>query len=74
MVFTVEISETTADTLVVDILRSSLRHIRQDIERLNSKSALMEHETQDLADACDMQGHLVAVIRYYLPPDKWDSI
>lgn len=74
MPFTVEISETTADALVVDILRNSLKYVRHDIERLTSKGALMEYEVQDLSDARLMETHMSAVIRYYLPPDKWDTI
>lgn len=74
MAFTVEISELTADALVVDILRNSLKYVRHDIERLSNKSALMEHEVQDLSDAQVMETHMQAVIRYYLPPDKWDCV
>ena len=71
MAFTVEISENTADALVVDILTNNLKYLRQDILRLSSKGSLLEHEVQELTDARNMEAHMMAVIRYYLPPDKW---
>jgi hypothetical protein len=74
MAFQVEISDHTADALVVDILRTNLTCIRNDIERLTSKAKLMEFESEDLKESQDLEQALIKVIRYYTTPDKWESI
>lgn len=74
MAFTVDISEETADRLVVDILTNSLRYLRADIERLRSKATLLDFETEDLANFAALEQQFVGVIRYYTPPDKWSTI
>jgi hypothetical protein len=65
----VQISQHTADALVVDVLKNSLKHVRATIQRLRTQDTLMYYETHDLQQALVMEEHLTAVIRYYLPPD-----
>lgn len=65
----VPISSHTADALVVEILKNSLKHVRACIQRLRTQDSLMYYETHDLEQALAMEEHLTAVIRYYLPPD-----
>lgn len=74
MTFTVEISENTADALVVDILNNSLKYLRQDIARLQSKAELLKFESEDLTDFQELEQAFQRVVKYYTPPDKWDSI
>jgi len=74
MVLTVEISDTSADALVVDILRNSLESIKMDVERLMTKSDLVKFEKEDLADALIMRTHMQEVLKYYLPSDQWATI
>ncbi len=74
MPFTVEISEHTADALVVDILTNSLKYLRQDIDRLASKAELLKFESEDLEDFRELELAFKKVVKYYTPPDKWDSI
>lgn len=74
MPFTVEISEHTADALVVDILTNSLKYLRQDIDRLASKAELLKFESEDLEDFRELELAFKKVVNYYTPPDKWDSI
>lgn len=74
MPYVVEISDKTADNLVVDILRNNLTYVRADIERLGSKAELMAFEQEDLVHFMELQASFVKIIRYYLPPDKWDTI
>lgn len=74
MAYTVEISDNTADNLVVDILKNNLRYLRADIERAQSKAVLLDFEKQDLEEWKSLEQHFAAVIRYYTPPDKWDAI
>lgn len=74
MAFTVEISEQTADLLVVDILRNNLEYVRRDIARLESKAELMTFEQADLDNFRDLEVSFVKIVKYYLPPDKWDTI
>lgn len=74
MTFTVEISENTADALVVDILTNSLKYLRQDIDRLASKAELLKFESEDLTDFQELEQAFQRVVKYYTPPDKWDSI
>jgi len=74
MPFTVEISEQTADLLVVDILRNNLNYVRTDIARLESKAELMTFEQADLDNFRELEESFVKIIKYYLPPDKWATI
>ncbi len=74
MPFTVEISEQTADHLVVDILRNNLEYLRRDIVRLESKAELMQFEQEDLINFRDLEVSFRKIIQYYLPPDKWDTV
>jgi hypothetical protein len=74
MAFTVDISEQTADALVVDILTNSLKYLRQDIARLERKAELLKFESEDLEDFRELELAFQKVVKYYTPPDKWDSI
>ena len=74
MAFTVEISENTADALVVDILANNLKYLRQDIVRLQSKAELMAFECEDLKDFQELEQAFKRVVKYYTAPDKWDAI
>jgi hypothetical protein len=74
MAFTIEISDTSADALVVDILRNSLESIKMDVDRLMTKSDLVKFEKEDLNQALIMRTHMHEVLKYYLPHDKWATI
>lgn len=74
MAFTVDISEQTADALVVDIMKNNLMYLRRDIARLESKAELMAFEAEDLKDFRELEQAFLRVVKYYTPPDKWDSI
>lgn len=74
MAFTVDISEETADRLVVDILTNSLQYLRADIERLNSRATLLDFEAEDLDNFKTLESQFVGVIKYFTPPDRHDSI
>jgi hypothetical protein len=74
MAYTVEISDNTADNLVVDILKNNLRYLRADIERVSSKGTLLDFEKEDLENFRVLEQQFVGVIRYYTTPDKWDAI
>jgi hypothetical protein len=74
MVLTVEISDTSADALVVDILRNSLESIKMDVDRLLSKPDLVKFEKEDLDQALIMRTHMQEVLKYYLPRTEWHTI
>lgn len=71
---TVQITQHTAHALVMEILHNSLTHVLNEIDRLTSKSVLLDHEAQDLAQAQAMHMHIQAVIKYHTPPDPWHSL
>lgn len=74
MAFTVDISEETADRLVVNILTNSLQYLRADIDRLSSRATLLDFEAADLDNFKTLEAQFVGVIRYFTPPSEWDQV
>lgn len=77
MAYVLEISESTVDRLVVDVLKHSLTCLRTDLARMLQEAPMQEWDEENQEDIQymqDMQTHLVAVIRYFTPPSEWDQV
>ena len=77
MAYVLEISDSTADQLVVEVLKHSLECLRTDLARMLQVAPKQEwdvDEQRDIQEMQDMESSLVKVIRYYTPPSEWDQV
>ena len=66
MKFEIELTDETADALIVAVLRDQLDTVRCSMPDLYMEEDIEYNE--------EMEQHLIAVLKHNLPHDEWDTI
>ena len=74
MLYSMEISQETADRISIAVLKTSLEGLRTDIANLEIRPQLQVYEQEDLTDFKQLEQAFITVLKYYTSQDEWHLI